>query len=146
MTRELALVPEIHLFLFRAESVLLLLRANTGYEDEKYCAISGHVESEEIVTAAVIREAQEEVGVKIDARNLQFCHVMQVRADNLRNGRVAFFFACSQWAGRVHNMEPDRCDSLEWFPRSNLPHNTIPYIHQALQLIPEQTYSEYGWE
>ena len=55
----------VHIFLLRGDSVLLLRRSNTGFEDGRLSVVAGHVEPGESVTAAAIREAREEVGIDL---------------------------------------------------------------------------------
>ena len=133
------------MLLVRDEKVLLLLRANTGYEDGSYCVISWHVESDETVAMAALREAREEVGVEIKPADLHGVHVMHVRADGVRRERIAFFFRCEQWRGETENREPDKCGGLIWAPIRELPLNTIPYIREAIRYPADHVFSEFGW-
>ncbi|MCB0086534.1 MAG: NUDIX domain-containing protein, partial [Caldilineaceae bacterium] len=55
----------VHIFLVQEEKVLLLRRYNTGYEDGNYSVPAGHLDGNEPVTQAALREAREEVGVAI---------------------------------------------------------------------------------
>lgn len=60
--------------------------------------------------------------------------------------RIDVFFTADKWKGEPKNMEPEKCDDLNWFPLGNLPSNTISYIRQALECFQEGiTYSEHGW-
>src|SRR5689334_8641182 len=60
-----------HIFLLKDNAVLLLRRANTGYEDGNYGVVAGHVELGESVTQAAVREIWEEVGVIVRLPDLQ---------------------------------------------------------------------------
>ena len=52
------------MFLVDGDRVLLQLRTNTGYDHGFWAAAAaGHVEPGEPVSAAVVREASEELGV-----------------------------------------------------------------------------------
>lgn len=50
----------------KGTEILLQRRCNTGYMDGKYDrACSGHLEKDESLSMAIIREAKEEIGIDI---------------------------------------------------------------------------------
>jgi 8-oxo-dGTP pyrophosphatase MutT (NUDIX family) len=143
MTGRRTFPVSVHLFFFRGDQVLLLRRFNTGYADGQYSVPAGHLDGDETVLAAAAREAQEEVGVRIEARDIRFSSVMHRRDGD---ERVDFFVNISRWDGEPVNAEPDKCDELLWVNRDNLPPNTIPYILKALQNhLTGLTFDEFGW-
>lgn len=120
--------------IFRRENqILLMRRANTGYEDGKYSLPSGHIEAGEFPDAAAIREAQEEVGVKI--QDLRFKQVLY-SDDNY----VCFFFEATRWEGEIRNCEEDKCDDIGWFGLEALPPNLTPEVAQALENYQKKVY------
>jgi len=134
----------VHLFLEQGGKVLLLRRANTGWEDGNYSVVAGHVEAGETVSAAMIREAREEAGITIHPGALLPVCVMHRRSSD---ERIDYFFACCEWEGQVVNAEPHKCDDLSWFDPAALPPNVIPYIRRAL--ANRQTgrwFDEFGWD
>jgi len=120
----------VHLLFFRDEQILLLRRFNTGYADGQYSIPSGHLDGGETVMAAAAREAEEEVGVKIEKDDLTFSTVMHRMEED---ERVDFFIYVHQWQGEPFNAEPDKCDDLRWVDVYQLPVNTVPYVRQALE-------------
>ncbi|HLZ15250.1 MAG TPA: NUDIX domain-containing protein [Candidatus Saccharimonadales bacterium] len=145
-TQRHRVVLAVYLILQKDGQVLLMRRANTGYMDGKYGLPAGHVESGERATAAMVREAKEEVGVRVSARNLQLVHTMHRRAEEGDHERIDLFFAAQTWQGEPRNMEPHKCDELRWCPVVSLPKNTIPVVRQALDCIEESVlYSEAGF-
>ena len=84
---------------------------------------SGHMEADESVVAGVIREAHEEVGVRLDPADLAFEHVVHHR-NPLGQARIGFFFTASRWLGEPANLEPHKCAGLHWvLPGS---HDVVP--------------------
>jgi 8-oxo-dGTP pyrophosphatase MutT (NUDIX family) len=119
----------IHLFFFRENRILLLRRFNTGFRDGEYSVPAGHLDGNETVMQAGIREAQEEVGVALTEQDMTFSSVMHRIEDD---ERVDFFVQVHQWAGEPFNAEPDKCDDLRWVDVNALPANLVPYVKQAL--------------
>jgi mutator protein MutT len=117
----------------RDDQILLMRRANTGYEDGKYSLPSGHIEAGEFPDAAAIREAQEEVGVKI--QDLRFKQVLY-SDDNY----VCFFFETTKWDGEIRNCEENKCDDLNWFDLNNLPKNIAPEVKTGLENFLQKRY------
>lgn len=127
----------------RDDKVLLMRRFNTGYEDGNYSLPAGHVDGEEPLTAALVREIREETGVEVQAADLKFCLLMHRLAEE---ERIDAFFIVKHWLGDPIIGEPHKCDHMDWFPLDQLPHNVIPYILEAItKILRNESYSEFGW-
>lgn len=133
----------VHLFFIRKNQILLARRFNTGYADGQYSVPAGHLDGNETVIQAGIREAQEEVGIILAANDMTFSSVMhRVEGDE----RVDFFVQVQQWQGEIINAEPDKCDDLRWVNFGDLPDNTIPYVRRAIENhLNGKTFDEFGW-
>lgn len=133
-----------HTFLLRSGSVLLLRRANTGFEDGNYGPVGGHLEGGESVKQTAIRECREEIGVEIDQADLK---VVGVTHYNSPTGEgIDFFLSTSQWRGEPYPRA--ECDDLQWCPLNALPENTIPFVRRAIEhhLRSGLWFDEIGWE
>ncbi|NSW53793.1 MAG: NUDIX domain-containing protein [Anaerolineae bacterium] len=119
----------VHLLLLDGDQILLSRRFNTGFADGQYGLVAGHLDGGESVRAAMIREAAEEAGIGLSPDDLTVVGVMH-RA--VKSERIDFFLTAQAWKGAVTNCEPDRCDDLRWFPLTQLPQNTIPYVKRAI--------------
>jgi len=137
-------IIDVHLFLIQKGQILLGQRQNTGFEDGKFHLPSGHLEKDETVVHALIRESQEELGISIDPKDVVFALVSHQRVST---GRVGLFFVVQEWKGEVQNMEPEKCSKLQWFNIDNLPENIVPYAQKAIQhYIAGDVFTLYGWE
>ena len=127
------MVATVHLFLMDGGKILLQRRYNTGYEDGNFGVPSGHIDGNESIFEAGIREAKEEIGIDISKEHLQFAGVFH---RNKSDGeRLDFFFAVENWQGDIVNKEPNKCDLLQWYTKEKLPENTIAYVRQAIELF-----------
>lgn len=146
MKKRHSIICASYLFLLQDNKILLLRRFNTGYEDGNYSVPAGHVDEEEAVLDALIREVKEEIDIDINKTNIELSNVMHRRASETNDERLDFFFVCDNWGGKVKNMEPHKCDDLNWFNINQLPDNIIPYIQDAISNhIKKIIYSEKGW-
>jgi 8-oxo-dGTP pyrophosphatase MutT (NUDIX family) len=138
------LLSAVHLFLIKDSKILLLRRFNTGYEDGNYSVPAGHLDGNESVIKAMVREAREEANINIDPSNLKVVHVMHRLTP--KDERIDFFLVTDKWQGEASINEPDKCDDLCWFLLSDLPSNIIPYVKSAIENYERnQTFSEFGW-
>jgi len=139
-------IVDIYVLLQRPDGLILLLeRSGTGYADGQLCPPSGHLEAGESVVQGVIREACEEVGVRIDPADLAFSHVIHHR-NPLGQARIGFFFTTTRWQDEPANTEPHKCAGLYWADPSRPPANTVPYTAAALAAITRGApFSLDGW-
>ena len=142
-------IPAVYLVLKKNDSVLLLRRYNTGYQDGSYSLIAGHLDGDEPLATAMAREAQEEAGIRINPEDLTLVHVMHLRSniqEGMDNERISFYFTTDIYEGEPYNAEPHKCDDLNWFPLASLPKTTIPHVRYALENIQKNLpYSAFGW-
>jgi 8-oxo-dGTP diphosphatase len=134
----------IHLLFFRSNRILLLRRYQTGYMDGHYSLPAGHLDGEETVRMAGVREGREEIGVCIDPADMVFAGVFHRHEGD---ERVDFFFQIRSWTGEPFNAEPEKCDELRWTDVDALPENTVPYIRQAIKnFLSGVPFGEIGWK
>jgi 8-oxo-dGTP pyrophosphatase MutT (NUDIX family) len=144
MTERFPYVGAVYLILRDQNKILLQRRFNTGFEDGNYGLPAGHLDGNETTREGLAREAKEELGIDIDPKSLQVLHVMHRKAS--LDEKIDFFMTTNMYRGEVQNLEPHKCDHLEWFDVDDLPQNIITYVNVALELIKKkETYSEYGW-
>ena len=136
----------VHLLLLRGDDVLLVRRSNTGYEDGRLSVVAGHVEAGESITQATIREASEEVGVRLSRDRLRVVGVMQRKS---HDERVDFFLTYRLGAAgeEPQNREPEKCSELVWANLGSLPTDTIPYVRAGIEGFTHDVwFQEFGWD
>lgn len=140
------LIPACYLLLIKDNKILLSKRKNTGFEDGNYGLVSGHLDGDETVRQAMVREAREEINIDIDVNDLEVVHVMHRGGRGRDNERVDFFLTAKKWSGDIINNEPDKCDDVSWFDLDSLPTNTIGYIKEVINYYNDKIfYSENAW-
>ena len=133
----------VHLLFFRENQILMLRRFNTGYADGLYSVPAGHLDGGETILTAGAREAQEEVGVRIEAEDMTITTVMHRIEDD---ERVDFFVHVQKWDGEPFNAEPEKCDDLRWVNIDQLPENTVEYVMRSIaNHLNGVRFDEFGW-
>ena len=133
----------VHLLFFRENHILMLRRFNTGYADGLYSVPAGHLDGGETILTAGAREAQEEVGVRIEAEDMTITTVMHRIEDD---ERVDFFVHVQKWDGEPFNAEPEKCDDLRWVNIDQLPENTVEYVRRSIaNHLNGVRFDEFGW-
>ena len=132
----------VHLILEHNNEFLLLRRYNTGYEDGNYSVIAGHLNGNETIKEAMIREDLEEANITIDGKHLKIVGVMH-RKDG--DESIDYYLYTNKFSGNIRIMEPNKYDDLAFYKLDNLPDNIIPYIKTVLYNYKNNIiFSEYG--
>ena len=82
----------VYLILTKDGKTLLSRRFNTNWMDGKYSLIAGHLDGNEKVSDAMIREAMEEAGIKVEKEDLKPVKVLH-RNSKEREYMDFFFIA-----------------------------------------------------
>lgn len=128
----------------KVEEILLQKRKNTGYCDGYYdFSAVGHVENNESMKMAIIREAKEELNIEIKFENIDFITIIH-KYDNEKiyyNG----YFKVTIWNGEPVINEPEKNEELKWSNINGVT-NIINDREQAIHNYKNNIrYSEFGW-
>jgi 8-oxo-dGTP diphosphatase len=138
-----SLIPAVFIVFRKNGLILLMRRFNTGYADGMLTPPAGHVEAGEQFTQAAIREAHEEVGVKICREDLVPFHIIHRRIGNSPE-RIDVYFQVTFWEGEFVNKEPHKCSELLWVPEDALPGDLlVASQHSITQGLQGVLFSEF---
>ena len=145
MTKERFKCPiSVHIFLKKDNKILFQLRKNCSFSN-MYGVVAGHLDGNETVVQAAIREAREEIGVDISPENIKFATLCHSNVGNKEY--LQFFMWCNQWKEKITNLEPEKCSELVFLSIDKLPDNLVPYISKALNMALDNVpFYEDGWE
>jgi 8-oxo-dGTP diphosphatase len=136
----------VYLILIKDGKTLLARRFNTGWMDGNYSLLAGHIDGNESVFDAIIREAFEEGGVKVLKKDLKPVKVLHRQSPDKKE-YMDFFFLAESWDGEPAIKELDKCDDMSWFSLDSLPNNTLPYVKNVLENYKDGiSFIESGWE
>ncbi|MFI6689362.1 phosphotransferase [Streptomyces sp. NPDC050485] len=128
---------DVHLILLRStpagREVLLSRRAGDVYATGLLHLPSGHLDGphEDLVTA-LIREADEETGVRIDPKDVWDAVVVHHRNPQGR-ARIGAFFPVTRYAGTPYRRERGLCSQMDWFLLDALPTDMVAYCWAGLE-------------
>jgi 8-oxo-dGTP pyrophosphatase MutT (NUDIX family) len=127
---------DVFLLLTRHDHVLLALRQGTGFADGLWNLPSGKAEPGESAVAAVIREAREEIGIRLSEDEINFAATVHCRNSNT-DTRIGLFFQATAKDSPLdvpYNAEPHKCAKIAWHPLTMLPATTMPYSAVGVSL------------
>ncbi|WUA48009.1 NUDIX domain-containing protein [Streptomyces sp. NBC_01367] len=93
---------------------------------------SGHLDPDEKMVEAVVREAREETGVPIETEDVTAAVTVHHRPPTGSRARLGVFLEVHRWSGRPRITEPDRCDGMDWYPLDALPDAMVAYCRAGL--------------
>lgn len=142
-TERFKIIPGVALMINNHEGkTLLMRRSNTSSWDGYFCHIGGHVDGNETLRQAAVREAYEEVGITIQPDDLQLVHVSHRPSEH--GEIILFIFAALRWQGEPYNKESHKHDLLGWYHPDQLPGPFLPWV-KPVYGTDDQKYSEFGW-
>lgn len=142
MTSRFQVVPAVYVALLRdgddGPEVLLQRRRGTGFMDDRWAhGAAGHVELGESVLQAAVREAAEELGVRVEEADLVHVATLHrtVAVHQPSEERLDVFTATRTWSGEPAALETERSAGLGWWRLDSLPDDVVPHERQALEAL-----------
>ena len=115
-------------------AILFQKRKNTGFADGYFQLPSGHIETTpcESITEWCMRELEEELWIIVKENDLDlvFCHHSYGK---WTQNYLGFFFDVQGFDWDIKNIEPEKCEFLEWIhPRDFRDKKIIKYVKENL--------------
>ncbi len=127
------IVTAVYAIIIKDNKILLSLRNNSGFMDNWYSLVAGHVEANETIDEAMKRELNEEANIIVKSLNL--ATVMCRLGKEGRDDYLDFFFIINDYKGEIKNNEPEKCGDLRFFNINDMPINTIDYVTKAINNV-----------
>ena len=93
---------------------------------------AGHIDEGENAYDAIVREAREELGIKISIDNIIDTFVVNRRNKSLLP-YYDVYFEISRYEGKIQISEPEKCSELVWCNINNLPKDMIDFEIEAIK-------------
>ena len=110
--------------------ILLMKRENTGSDDGYYELPGGHLEENEDIYNAMIREAKEELCINLKRKDIRLVHILH----HYNGERINFIFETDKKLN-VKIGEPNKCSELLWVNINRLPKNTTDKVKKIINNI-----------
>lgn len=131
---------------------LIITRKNNGcaeilLQKRSNCwdlAVGGHVEENESLKEAAMREAREELGIGISYKDIVFATCSYTKFEKLPYN--FFYFVVEQFDGIPAIKEPEKCQELKWFCINDLPEGIISDVKVTIDnYLSGISFAELGW-
>lgn len=111
--------------------ILLMKRKNTGSDDGMYELPGGHLEKNEDLFDAMIRETKEELLIDLKKEDIKLIYLLH----HYTGERLNFIFSSPIKNLEPKIGEPNKCDELIWTDINNLPNETTNKVKLIIKDI-----------
>ena len=133
----------VRLIVENNEGEILFLH-QTKLNGGKYSLVGGTVKPREFAQEALCREVYEEVGLKIDAKDLDLVHTLHRHKLKKEEVLLVLVFKARRYYGIPTSLEPQKFQKVKWLNPKNLPSNVSGATkHMIEQILLGVNYSEY---
>lgn len=126
----------VDIMLVKENKIMLMKRKNTGSDDGMYELPGGHLEKNEDLYDAMIREAKEELLIDLKREDLKIIHLMH----HYTGERLNFIFSTNADNLEPKIGEPNKCEELVWVNIDNLPNETTNKVKTMLENISKEIF------
>lgn len=132
------------LILRKEGKVFWKARQNSSFLNGFWSLPAGHLEGDETVLDAALRELKEEAGISTFKKYLKLVHFQtQIGIDGVRNH---VYFEVTKWIGEPRNAEPTKAALVAWMDPLKERKKFVPSELLALKCIAKgEMYSEYDY-
>lgn len=135
----------VHMIIKKDDKILLQKRKGSKLWPGYYALPAGHIDEGETQYDALVREAREELGIKLDLKDIINSYVVLRRNYFEIDGKqlepyIDYYFEMKDYDGVPKIMENDKCDELIWADLNNLPEPFINYEGVFLEDMTITTY------
>ena len=135
----------VHMIICKDNEILLQKRKGSKLWPGYYALPAGHIDEGENQYDALIREAQEELGISINPINIINSYVVLRRNYFNIDGKqlepyIDYYFEIKEYEGIPKIIEKDKCDELIWADINDLPE---PFINYEGVFLEDRTITTY---
>jgi len=103
---------------------ILLGKRINSFGEGFYGIPGGRVERGEKLASCADRELKEETGLK--SKEFRYLCVVKEWQESKNQDFIHFIFLCNDFDGTPVLLEPEKCESWNWYDLNNLPENILP--------------------
>lgn len=135
----------VHMIISKDNKILLQKRKGSKLWPGYYALPAGHIDEGENQFDALVREAKEELGIKLDPKDIINSYVVLRRNYFEIDGKqlepyIDYYFEINEYEGIPKIFEEDKCDELIWADIDNLPE---PFINYQGVFLEDRTITTY---
>ncbi len=112
------------------EGKILMLKRKNSLGKGCWGFVGGHLEYKESWEDCLRREVKEEVDIEIT--NIRFGTVTNDIFEKENKHYIGIFMVAEYLKGEIKNMEPEKCEQIEWYSWDDLPE---PLYQPILQIL-----------